>query len=103
MEKTVSVSRLSAKCRGCPRVDQCDHKRMEAMACTLPNDLDRMNMAVPSVGFAVPEPAGAVAAFRDMKFAGEVDATIELNGIEKMMAENFYRGIELCIDKVKSL
>lgn len=103
MGKTVSVSRVSAKCRDCPRVDQCDRKRMEAMACILPDDLDRMNMDVPSVGFAVPEPAGAVAAFHDMKFAGGVDAAIELNEIGKKMAENFYRGIGLCIDKAKSL
>lgn len=103
MGKTVSVSRVSAKCRDCPRVDQCDRKRMEAMACILPDDLDRMNMAVASVGFAVPEPADAVATFRDMKFAGGVDVTIELNEIEKKMAENFYRGIGLCIDKAKSL
>lgn len=33
MGKIVSESRLAAKCRACPYVDTCDHKRMEAMAC----------------------------------------------------------------------
>lgn len=27
----MSLSRLAAKCRACPRVDICDHKRMEAL------------------------------------------------------------------------
>lgn len=27
----MGLSRLSAKCRACPRVSTCDHKRMEAL------------------------------------------------------------------------
>ena len=33
MVKVVSESRLAAKCKACPHVSTCDHKRMEAMAC----------------------------------------------------------------------
>lgn len=29
----MSISKLSEKCKTCPKVDSCDHKKMEACAC----------------------------------------------------------------------
>ena len=51
MRKIVSESRLAAKCRACPYVDTCDHKRMEAMACMVMDAHDGRtaeDMAMPS-------------------------------------------------------
>lgn len=96
MEKTVSVSRLSAKCRGCPRVDQCDHKRMEAMACTLPDDLDRMNVAACSASPLVAEltePAAAKHDYRHVKIAEGMTVTIDLEDLKKKLNDNFYRSV----------
>lgn len=36
----MSLSRLAAKCRACPKVDICDHKRMEALEA-LPMPVDQ--------------------------------------------------------------
>lgn len=51
MGKIVSESRLAAKCRACPYVDTCDHKRLEAMACMIMDANDGRaveDMATPS-------------------------------------------------------
>ena len=29
----MGLSKLAEKCKKCPKVDSCDHKRMEAVAC----------------------------------------------------------------------
>lgn len=51
MGKIVSESRLAAKCRACPYVNTCDHKRMEAVACMVMDAHDGRaveDMATPS-------------------------------------------------------
>ena len=37
----MGLSKLTEKCRGCPKQDTCDHKEMEAVAVITPVDYGR--------------------------------------------------------------
>lgn len=98
MGKTVSVSRVSAMCRGCPRRDWCKHIRMEAMACAVPDDLDRMNVAARSASPLVAEqtePAAMKHNYRDVEIANGITIKIDLEDIRKKIIDDFYRGLKL--------
>lgn len=51
----MSLSKLSEKCKTCPKVDSCDHKKMEAYACIeLPRHACASAMQTASVSASMP-------------------------------------------------
>ena len=50
----MSLSKLAEKCRKCPRVDTCDHKRMEAVGILLGELTLEQHMTISSIASHLP-------------------------------------------------
>lgn len=62
----MGLSKLSEKCRVCPKVDTCDHKRMEALAYMVdPCGRELAAAAVPDVSAHVDIQVNMEATLRD--------------------------------------
>lgn len=96
-----AVSQLSEMCRECPYVDKCRHKRMESIACIIPDDHNKMgrlesSAESPMVADMV-EPLAVKHDYRDIKVAEGMTVTIDIEDIKKKMIEEFYKGVGLVV------
>ena len=93
--RVVSESQLAEKCRKCPKVKTCDHKRLEAVAMIVP-DPDKMNMdnsyAIP-VTADILEPMAVKYDYRDIKIAEGMTVTIDLEEVGKKLKEDLMDSI----------
>ena len=86
----MALKRLSEKCMACPKVDTCDHKRMEAVGF-FPEPI-----VTPAVNPSVESLAAPMAvkhSYRDVKIAEGVTVTVDLEEIKRNMEREFYRGM----------
>lgn len=88
----MGLSKLSEKCRVCPKVDTCNHKRMEALGY-LPEPL-AADISAPFAADMV-EPIMVKHDYRDVKIAPSVTVTIDLEDIGKELEKELYRSIGL--------
>ena len=51
----MTLSKLSGKCKTCPKIDSCDHKEMEACACIeLPTNMRVSSEQTASISLSAP-------------------------------------------------
>lgn len=81
------LTRLSAKCRACPFVEKCDHKRLEAEAYLEPSVA--ASAAYPLVEGLV-EPVMIEHDYRSVKVAENTVITIDLEELKRQMEKEFY-------------
>lgn len=85
----MALKRLSEKCRACPYLDKCNHKKMECIG-----------VLEPAMAQATMDAAAPVLVkhdYRDIKIDANTTVTIDLEDIKKKMVEDFYRGSGLMI------
>lgn len=83
----MGLTRLSAKCRACPFVEKCDHKRLEAEAYLEPSVA--ASAAYPLVEGLV-EPVMIEHDYRSVKVAENTVITIDLEELKRQMEKEFY-------------
>ena len=90
----MTLSRLCAECDNCPKVDTCDHKRMEMVGSLEPTsataNLELSNSAI------VPHK------YRQVKIAPNTTVTIDLEDIRKEMEQSIAKQTGLYGDFFKS-
>lgn len=92
----MGLSRLSAKCRACPLMEKCDHKRLGAEAYLEPSVA--ASAAYPLVERLV-EPVMIKHDYRNVKVAENTVITIDLEELKRQIEKAFYNqtglGIQL--------
>lgn len=88
----MSLSRLSERCRKCPKVDTCNHKRMEALGY-LPEPIAAPHLEPVAANMA--EPMIVKHDYRNVKIAPGVTVTIDLEDMKKELEKELYRSIGL--------
>ena len=88
----MGLSVLSEKCRTCPKVDTCNHKRMEAL-CYLPEPIAAPYAQPVATDMAAPMMVKHD--YRDVKIAPGMTVTIDLEEVKKELEEQLYRSIGL--------
>ena len=83
----MGLSRLSAKCRACPLMEKCDHKRLEAEAYLEPSVA--ASAAYPLVEGLV-EPVMIEHDYRNVKVAENTVITINLEELKRQIEKEFY-------------
>lgn len=85
------LSQLSDKCRQCPKVDECDHKVMQACAYIVGGDM-LSDVAQPSKADMV-EPMLKEERLVNVKVAEGMTVMLDLNELARRMKADFYRGL----------
>lgn len=88
----MGLSVLAEKCRKCPKVDTCNHKRMEALAY-LPEPIAAQ--CSEPVAADIAAPMMVKHDYRDVKIAPGVTVTIDLEDVKKELEKELYRSIGL--------
>ncbi len=90
----MGLSRLSAKCRACPLMEKCDHKRLEAEAYLEPSVA--ASAAYPLVEGLV-ESVMIKHDYRNVKVAENTVITINLEELKRQIEKEFYNQVGLGI------
>lgn len=90
----MTLSRLCAKCANCPKVDTCDHKRMEMVGSLEPTSVTANSEVANSV--IVPHK------YRQVKVAPGTIVTIDLEDIKKEIEQSIAKQAGLYGDFFKS-
>ena len=88
------LSRLCAKCAKCPKVDTCDHKRMEMVGFLEPIANDSQEIL--SENLSVPHK------YRQVKIAPNTEITIDLEDFKKEIEQAIAKQAGLYGDFFKS-
>lgn len=83
----MGLSRLSAKCRACPLMEKCDHKRLETEAYLEPSVA--ASAAYPLVEGLV-ELVMIKHDYRNVKVAENTVITIDLEELKRQIEKEFY-------------
>lgn len=83
----MGLSRLSAKCRACPLMEKCDHKRLEAEAYLEPSVA---TSAVYPLVEGLVEPVMIKHDYRNVKVAENTVITIDLEELKRQMEKELY-------------
>lgn len=90
----MALSRLCAECAKCPKIDTCDHKRMEMVGFLEPTANDSQEKL--SENAAVPHK------YRNVKIAPNTEITIDLEDIKKEIEQSIAKQAGLYGDFFKS-
>lgn len=85
-----SLSRLSSKCRSCPFVSKCNHKKMEFEAYIEPNILQEVRSPVVE---EMVQPMLIKHDYRDIKVGENTTITIDVEELKRQMKKDFYRNL----------
>lgn len=85
-----SLSRLSSKCRSCPFVSKCNHKKMEFEAYIEPKISE--DVINPSSSQIV-QPMLVKHDYRDIKIGENTTITIDVEELKRQMKKDFYRNL----------
>lgn len=86
----MGLSRLSERCRACPFVETCDHKRMEAVGVLSPQLAEAVS--VPSEADLL-QPMAVKHDYRDIKIGENTTVTIDLEDLKKKMVDEIYAAL----------
>lgn len=90
----MTLSRLSSKCAKCPKVDTCDHKRMEMVGFLEPVANDAQEILSENVAVSH--------RYRQVKIAPNTEITIDLEDIKKEIEQSIAKQAGLYGDFFKS-
>lgn len=83
-----SISKLSEKCKSCPNVDTCNHKRMELCAYIEPkNSADLTSPVLPGMV----QDMVMKHDYRDVKVGENTKITIDVEELKRQVEKDFYR------------
>lgn len=82
------MKQLATKCRKCPYVLTCDHKKMEAVGV-----LPLSQSAAESSAAPVMQEMAVKHDYRDIKIGENTTITIDLEDLKKKLVEDFYKGV----------
>ena len=81
----MSLSKLSEKCKGCPKSDTCSHKRMECVGILQPS----AECISSDISMDMLQPHD----YRQIQIAPNTTVTIDLEDLKKELEDRIYRSI----------
>lgn len=79
----MGLSKMTSKCNICPNRDRCQRKRMEGLGYIQPAAADAAESAA--------DPVLKKHRYRDVKIAGNMTVTIDLEEMAEKIKQDFYR------------
>lgn len=86
-----SISRLSEKCRKCPYVENCNHKKMEALGYIVPTTQECVQSVI--------QPLMKKEDLRNIKIDENTEVTIDLEELKEQMKKDFYKQVGIGVIK----